>query len=78
MIDIKKIIEYCIESELCATLGQLYNIYLIQELKYSHLEGSIFGKSEEAFSELKRLIPIWNEKYGFNDDTELKEILKKI
>lgn len=78
MVDIKKILELCVENKICDTLGQLYSQYLIEDLAYAHLEGTIFDNSKEAFEELKRLMPIWEEKYGFNIDTKIEDVLKKI
>lgn len=78
MVNIKKILELCVENKICDTLGQLYGRYLIDDLAYAHSEGPIFEKSKEAFEELKRLMLIWEEKYGFNMDTKIVDILKKI
>ena len=78
MVDIKKILELCVESKICDTLGQLYGRYMIEDLAYSHSEGPIFEKAKEAFEELKHLVPIWEKEYGFNMDTKIEDILKKI
>ena len=78
MVDIKKILSLCIEYDTCETLGQLYGMYLIEDLAYANLEGPIFDKGKEAFEELKRLIPIWEKEHGFDMDTKLADILKKI
>lgn len=74
----KKILELCVENKMYDTLGQLYGSYLIEDLAYGHQEGTIFENSKEAFEELKRLLPIWQEQYGFDMDTKLVDILKKI
>ena len=78
MVDIKKILSLCVDYKTCETLGQLYGMYLIEDLAYSHSEGPIFENGKEAFEELKRVIPIWQEEYGFDMDTRIEDILKKI
>ncbi len=78
MADIKKILEINIEHGMYETLGELYGMYYMEDLLFKDSNGVIFDKSREAFEELKRNVPIWKEKYGFDENTKLKDILTKI
>lgn len=78
MVDIKKILKLCTKSEMFDTLGSLYMAYEIEELAIPLEDAPIFESAKETFEELERLMPIWEEKYGFNMDTKIEDVLQKI
>lgn len=76
MVNIKEILEKCVELNCCKTLGELNASYFLNEILFEEMKGPIWDKSKEAYDEFKRVFPVWKEKYGFNEDTEIKDVLK--
>lgn len=80
MNDIKTILELAIKQDENQTIGRLIGNYTVEvelfgDLYYTPEEKE---KRKHIFEELKKLIPEWEEKYGINMETPIKDILKKI
>lgn len=70
---IKKIIDLTVEDKTFKTLGELMGMYFIEDACGLYKDNDI---QKTIYEDLKKLIPVWKEKYEFDYKTPLTEILK--
>lgn len=80
MTDIKTILELAANQDENQTLGTLIGNYYVEVEAFGDLlhDPEEKKKLEDVFEEIKKIIPEWEEKYGINMQTPIKDILKKI
>lgn len=80
MTDIKTILELAANQDENQSLGTLIGNYNVEVEVFGDLlhDPEEKKKLEDIIEEIKKNIPEWEEKYGINMKTPIKDLLKKM
>lgn len=71
-MDIRKVLESAVKAGIHETIGELNNAYFVG------VNIGLDKDKKQEYEEYKNIIHDLTERYGFNNDTPLNEVLYKI